>query len=140
VSAARILVIDDSVMDVRLLRLALDLEGEKYELETLTDGEAALQFIRDSRLGLREPEPCVIILDLHLPRHHGLTVLKAIKESPALAHINVVVLTGLANWREQDEIRKLGGVFLEKPTKLADFEDLGREIFAICREGVLVAH
>ena len=42
---AKILLIEDNEADVELLRFALDQQGEEFELEILSDGEAALQFI-----------------------------------------------------------------------------------------------
>jgi len=77
---ARIVVIEDNPADVDLLRYALDRQGEAYELEVLGDGEQALQFVHEHRTGKRDPEPCVIILDLHLPKYDGLEVLRAIKK------------------------------------------------------------
>ena len=93
---ARIVVIDDSSTDVLMLRYALQRFNQPYELEVLKDGEEALRFVDRHRRGDRSPEPCVIVLDLHLPRYGGLAVLRVIKREPALAHIHVVVLTTLA--------------------------------------------
>ncbi len=130
---ARILVIDDSVSDINLLRLAFDLEGEEYVLECLSNGEAALQFVRENRSGSREQEPCVILLDLYLPKHNGLEVLSAIKETPAMAHINVVVLTGSISSSAEKEVQELGGIYRRKPLTLSEFAVLTREILAICK-------
>ena len=71
---ARILVIDDNALDIVLLRHALDQQGEDYELEILSDGEQALQFVHEHRTRVREPEPCVILLDLYLPVYDGMAV------------------------------------------------------------------
>jgi len=81
---ARILVIEDNAYDIVLLRHALDQQGEDYELEILSDGEQALQFVREHRTRAREPEPCVILLDLYLPAYDGMAVLRAIRQAPAL--------------------------------------------------------
>jgi CheY-like chemotaxis protein len=81
---ARVLVIEDNESDIGLLRHALDQQGEKYELEILSDGEQALQFVHEHRTGVREPEPCVILLDLHLPLYDGMAILRAISPSPGV--------------------------------------------------------
>jgi CheY-like chemotaxis protein len=88
-SRPKILAIDDSSTDIELLRFALDRQGEEYELEVLRDGAEALEFIREHRTGTREPEPCVIVLDIHLPMHDGMEVLKAVRLEPALTHIQM---------------------------------------------------
>jgi len=57
---------------------------------------------------VREPEPCVILLDLYLPAHDGMAVLRAIRQAPALEHIHVVVLTAQASPSQEIEIASMG--------------------------------
>ncbi len=78
---AQILIIDDNHGEVQELRGALNQCGEPYELSVLRDGEAALRFVAQHRLAFRQPEPCVIVLDLNLPKHDALAVLAAIELS-----------------------------------------------------------
>jgi CheY-like chemotaxis protein len=129
----KILVIEDSPADVALLRHALNHQGEPYDLEVLTDGEMALRFVNEHRSGTREPDPCVILLDLHLPKYDGIAVLKAIKRAPVLAHIHVVALSGLASPREEAAILSLGGLYRQKPLMLSQCLELAAEILAICK-------
>ncbi len=42
------------------------MQGEDYELEILTDGEQALQFVHEHRTRVREPELCVIQAEVEL--------------------------------------------------------------------------
>lgn len=136
---ARILVVDDNTADVNLLRLALDQHREEYVLAVLESGEAALRFIREHREGLHRPEPCIIILDLHLPRYDGLAILHAIKQAPVLAHIHVVVLSGMASPAEQEKISALGALYRQKPFDLHEYLELGGEILAMCQGASAVA-
>lgn len=131
---ARIVVVEDNPADVTLLRYALDQHGEPYELEVLMDGEQALRFVQEHRSGEREPRPCVIILDLYLPRWNGMAVLRAIKEEPALAHIDVIILTTQTTPGEEQTLLELGvRLCRSKPMNLEGLASLGREIFAICK-------
>jgi len=133
VSTPKILVIEDNSADIFILRHALDTVGEPYELEVLTDGEAALAFVAEHREGAREPEPCVILLDLHLPKYNGLEVLAAIRKEPPLSHIHVLVLTSRASPEEEEQIVILGGVCYLKPTGLPAIKQLASELIAICK-------
>jgi CheY-like chemotaxis protein len=133
VKPAKILIIEDNRADIAILRHALDQQGEEYDLEVLTDGEAALLFVHEHRMGKRAPDPCVILLDLHLPKHNGMEVLGAIRLAPALSHIQVVVLTGLADPKEEADARAMGAIFREKPSSLNQFLQLAAEILAICK-------
>jgi CheY-like chemotaxis protein len=129
----KILMIEDNPGDVAWLRLALDQQGEPYELELLLDGEMALRFVDEHRSGVREPDPCVILLDLHIRKYDGLQVLAAIKQEPVLAHIHVVVMTGLASPRDEAAILGLGGLYRQKPSRLNQCLELAAEILAICK-------
>ncbi len=107
-------------------------------LEILSNGEAALQFVHENRAGTKKPEPCVILLDLHLPKYDGIVILQAIKQAPALSHIQVVVLTGSGSPTQRAEIEQLGALFRQKPMALSEFEAFGREILEICK-GLMVS-
>jgi CheY-like chemotaxis protein len=135
-SRPKILVIDDSSTDIELLRFALDRQREECELEVLHDGAEALQFIREHRTGTREPEPCVIVLDIHLPMHDGMEVLKAVRLEPALTHIQVVVLSSFLSTEKRAEVEQCGAVYRIKPSTLAELLDLATEILALCKQAV----
>jgi len=134
-----ILVIEDNSADVVLLRVALDRIGEDYVLQVLRDGDEAMNFIEDHRAGRRGPEPCVIVLDLHLPRHDGLEILREIKNAPALSHIRVVILTSLASPTEELGVVSLGGTFVEKPADLNGYLKLAEQLMELCRTTEAVA-
>jgi len=136
-SPARILIIEDNPGDVFLLRHALESLGEPFELKILTDGEEALTFVREHRLGLHPPDPCVIVLDLHLPKYDGMAVLRAIKHAPALEHIGVLVLSGVVSSEEMQELLKLDVQrHSRKPSSLSEFQALAEEIIALCKKGL----
>ena len=135
---ARILVIEDNAGDIGLLRYALDQQQENYELEILKDGAEALRFVREHRTGVREPEPCVILLDLHLPIYDGMAILRAIREAPALEHIRVIVVSSQASPIQIAEIADLGALYRSKPSELNKLVEFAAEIIAICKSPVPV--
>jgi CheY-like chemotaxis protein len=130
---AKILIVEDNPADVAWLRLALDQQEEDYELEVLLDGEAAIRFVEEHRAGLRAPDPCVIVLDLHLPKYDGIEVLHAIKREPVLAHIQVVMLSSLPTPGDEATILRLGAFCRRKPSTLDGCLELACEILAICK-------
>jgi CheY-like chemotaxis protein len=139
-SPARIVVVEDNSADVFLLRHALDQHQEAYVLDVLRDGEEAIEFVRRYRALGPEAEPCVIVLDLHLPKHDGTAVLKAIKQEPALAFVHVVALTTLASPKDEREVRALGvRLYRSKPSLIDEWITLAGEILEICHEQTRVA-
>src|SRR5271170_5662940 len=130
---AKILVIEDNSSDVFLLRRALiATAGGNFDLEIAADGERALELIR-SRDDQPELQPCTILLDLHLPKHDGLEILRAIRQNPALAGIPVLVTTNLASPKEADELQRLGVECRPKPADLGQYAKLASDLAGMCR-------
>lgn len=132
-SVSRILVVEDNPSDVNLLRLALAEQGETFELSVCVDGQQALEFVRAQRHNAHDLRPRVAILDLHLPKHNGIEVLRAIREDPALGDISVVVLTSSLRQREASEIEKLRAHCRPKPNMLSELTDLAQHVIAMCK-------
>src|SRR5471032_950263 len=91
----RILLAEDNLNDVELTLTALQECRLSNEVEVVHDGAEALDYIyhRATHSGRGDGLPCVILLDLKMPRIDGLEVLRQIKSDPALRHIPVVMLT-----------------------------------------------
>jgi len=139
-SLAKIVLVEDNSADVFLLRHALDQHAGEYILEVLRDGEEAIEFVNRQRAADKNAEPCVIVLDLHLPKHDGTVVLKVIKQEPALAFVSVVALTTLASPKDEQEVRDLGvRLYKAKPTLVEEWIKLAGEILDICREHIRAA-
>lgn len=137
---ARIVVIDDNPADVLLLQHVLNRLNEPYDLLVLKDGEEALKFVERHRTGGAEPTPCVIVLDLHLPKYDGLAVLRAIRRKPGLAHIQVVILASLATPDEEREMLRIGvRLYQAKPMDLDGLAAVAKEILEICKGPAVAA-
>lgn len=88
-----VLLVDDSPTDVLLVREALDECSRPVRIIVLTDGVAALEYLRRSGGKSDDPVPDLILLDLNLPRLGGLEVLAEIRADIRLKPIPVVVLS-----------------------------------------------
>jgi len=84
-----ILLVEDDEVDVLTVRRALrDLEIEN-ELVVASNGEEALEVLRDAQ----NPVPCLILLDLNMPRMNGLEFLRIVRKENYARGVPVVVLT-----------------------------------------------
>ncbi len=86
VRTARILLVEDDQDHLDVAREILEDEG--YVVESAVDGPEALDKLQDG------PRPDLAVIDLHLPRMDGWQLVAAMRESPRLAEIPVVVMTG----------------------------------------------
>lgn len=84
-----ILLVEDDDVDVMITQRALNELKVTNELIRAVDGEDALEHLRDNN----DHKPCVILLDLNMPRMNGFEFLKIAKADAALRKIPVVVLT-----------------------------------------------
>lgn len=94
----QILLVEDEMSTIELLREALS-EGEReFDLRVCTDGEEALKQLEWNTI-----KPHVILLDLNLPGKSGLDVLREIKSNDSIRHIPVIILT---NSRSPNDVLK----------------------------------
>src|SRR5665213_1952709 len=105
--SARILVVDDVEVNVKLLEAKLS--SEYFNVLTANDGQTALQIAQDER-------PDLILLDVMMPRMDGFETCKRLKADPRTAEIPVVMVTALTE--TADRVRGLeagADDFLSKP-------------------------
>jgi chemotaxis family two-component system response regulator Rcp1 len=117
-----VLLVEDSVGDVRLTREAFKDARVHINLHVAVDGDDAMTFLKRERQYADAPRPDLILLDLNLPKKDGREVLKEIKESPTLAIIPVVILTTSAS--EEDILRTYqlhANCYISKPVDLEGF-------------------
>lgn len=111
----KILVVDDVMVIVNLIKTRLDFLG--YEVEHARDGEEALRKLKVFR-------PDLMVLDMMLPKVNGLEVLQKIKEDDNLKSLKVIILSGKS--REVDVVRgfQLGAKdYVTKPFSLEVLEE-----------------
>ena len=116
------LVVESSASDMRLTMEAFKEAGLTSGLRCVADGEDALMYVRGEGKYAGVPVPDVIFLDLSLPKVSGLEVLKAIKSTPSLMHIPIVVSSGSDDPELVRAVYALNGnCFIRKPSDLTQF-------------------
>jgi len=106
----RVMIVEDDAEMRLLVRRMLDRMGFA-QIYAAKDGAEALP------LALSQ-QPHLIIADYEMPTMHGLQLLKAIRQEPALERTGFIMLSGVAN---EDVVRKAGelgaDVFIAKPVE-----------------------
>jgi CheY-like chemotaxis protein len=106
-----VLVIDDDA-DLRE-SIGAVLSAAGYAYATAIDGVDAMRRLRTERT------PCVVLLDLMMPRMSGFEVRSAMKADPTLSTIPVVVVTGAGPLADR-RAAELESEILQKPIQLRD--------------------
>lgn len=89
----RFLLVEDDADHAELVRRAIKDNRIANELTHVSDAQQAFQMLKQEPPYTDFPRPDVVLLDLKLPRMSGLELLDAIKRTPELSSIPVVVMT-----------------------------------------------
>jgi len=104
---ARVLVVDDTPLNVKLL--VAKLSAEYYVVQSAADGASAIEAIATFH-------PDIVLLDVMMPGMDGFEVCRRVKANKATAHIPIVMVTALSD--ASDRVRGLDSGaddFLTKP-------------------------
>jgi CheY-like chemotaxis protein len=86
-----ILVVDDEPSDTYFLRRALKEAGIPNPVIGCADGEEATTFLESAKFGGQQP--CLIFLDMKMPRMNGPEFLAWIREHQEFADLKIVVVS-----------------------------------------------
>jgi CheY-like chemotaxis protein len=120
----RILLVEDNANDLELAMAAFEENGVGNEVITVRDGTEALDYLhrRGAHSERAAGQPCVIVLDIKMPKLGGLEVLRAIRADEQLKTLPVVMLSSS---REQGDLVRsyqLGvNAYVVKPVDFAQF-------------------
>jgi len=110
--AAKILVIDDTPANVKLLADLLTIKG--YEVATAANGEAGLKRLAEQR-------PDLVLLDVMMPGLNGYEVCRAIRADASTGVLPVMMVTSLDPAQERIKGLEAGADdFLTKPINQAE--------------------
>ena len=117
-----VLLVEDNPADIELVQEAL-LEGQvNFHLNVVEDGDQAIEFLRRQGNYQRSPRPDLILLDLKMPKKHGLEVMAEIKADKDLRRIPVIVLTSSDSPTDILQAYDLqASCFITKPSDLDEF-------------------
>jgi len=108
----RVLVVDDEPDALELLQAFLEAKG--YEVLTASDGEEALQKVKEER-------PHLILLDVRMPKMTGLEVLKRVREIDR--EVGVIMVTAVNEEETGRQALQMGAFdYIIKPLDLKYLE------------------
>jgi CheY-like chemotaxis protein len=119
-----IFLVEDNPDDERLTLRALRRGNLVNEICVTRDGEEALNVLFSL-----ESLPCVVLLDLKLPKVDGLEVLQQIRANTRTRRLPVVILTSSSEERDIVESYNLGAnSYVRKPVEIDQFTEAVRQL------------
>lgn len=123
-----ILYAEDDDDDFLLVKDAFEESGSKVDIRRVKDGEELLSYLL--RQGPYEneqeyPRPCLVLLDLNMPRKDGREALRDIKSDPGLRRLPVVIVTTSRAKEDVFRTYDLGAnSFIRKPIHFNHFVEI----------------
>jgi CheY-like chemotaxis protein len=124
-----ILLVEPNQGDIRLFEENLE-QGKIFNtIHTVSNGEAALDFVNQRGEYEEVPQPDLILLEPQLPGKSGMEVLSELNNEPELKGIPVIVLTSS---EVGQEIVKSHGLeadkYIQKPVEAEEFVTFAKEV------------
>jgi len=124
-SSKPVLLVEDDRIDVMTVRRAFRDLKLTNSLAHAANGEEALAYLRHEE----NARPCVILLDLNMPRMNGVEFLRVVKLDPVLKKIPIVVLTTSRDDQDIIESYKLSAAgYIIKPVDYKKFVEALRTV------------
>lgn len=120
--------VDDDPEELILIEEALLDVGQKIHYEE--NGVDALKFLNKCQV-----LPCLIVLDLNMPRLNGTETLVRLKSNDKFKDIKVVIYSTSVNVIEKDNCINLGAhSYLVKPLSYAETLSTAKYLAALCKK------
>lgn len=120
-----ILLVEDNVADIVLMRRAAVKNKHDIQIETVSDGEKALAYLRREEPYTNAPPPNIVLLDINLPGRSGREILEEIKADAKLRHVPVVILTSSNLPEDIDGMySRYASSYMVKPATPSAFNDM----------------
>jgi CheY-like chemotaxis protein len=113
-----ILQVEDEEADIFLLQFAFKKAGIQSPVQAVMDGQMAIDYLSGTGAYAdreKHPLPCLVLLDLKLPKISGLEVLAWIRQQPNLRSLAVVVFSSSSQPSDLERAYELGAnSFIQK--------------------------
>jgi excisionase family DNA binding protein len=112
----RLLIVDDDSEIVELMTDVLGRDG-RFDIKTASTGY-------DAGIMTQKFNPDLILLDYMLPDVNGNIVCKTIKENPEFSNTRIIIISGVINQIEIDDLLKSGAeAFVKKPFSITELTE-----------------
>ncbi len=110
---ARILIVEDNALNIKLFCDLLDAHG--HETKAVTDSRQALETAQSFA-------PELVITDIQLPHVSGLELIQLLRADDQLAGVPIMAVTAYATSGDEDRAREIGAqAYVAKPISVARF-------------------
>lgn len=129
-----VLYADDDEDDLMLVQEAFASYNASVEVITVSDGTEALRYLKE--LSAVDPAPCLIILDVNMPRMNGKDALKEIRRLQRFEEIPVTLFTTSSLPLDRSFAEKYKAYFFTKPIDVNQMAVIADQFVEHCTDEV----
>ena len=120
----KILLVEDDLIERMKFKKIVSAHDCDVEVMEVENGEEAFTFLEHA-----EQLPCVILLDINMPKMDGLQFIEKVKQNERFKFLPVVFLTTSSNDKDLIQAYELGGAgYMIKPLKYEDYKTMVKTI------------
>jgi chemotaxis family two-component system response regulator Rcp1 len=124
-----ILIVEDNPADLYLIQEALETAHIDANVHSVEDGEEALHFIDRTSADPNAPCPCLLIVDINLPKLSGIEILQQLRKSERCSNALVLVVSSTESTSDRAAMSTYGtNGFFQKPSRVEEFLKLGQVV------------
>ena len=127
----KILLVDDDPEDRAIIQEAMETIEAGDIIHFAENGEQALEILEQ---GVQTAQlPCIVVLDLNMPRLNGTETLRLIRANERLKDISVVIYSTSINPLEKEKCMRLGAnEYITKPLSYKESTFTARKLLDLC--------
>jgi CheY-like chemotaxis protein len=129
-----VLYADDDLDDIQLVQDAFSQYAKNVDLVTVADGLEAVSYL--TNLATDEPAPCLIILDINMPRMDGKEALVKIREMQRFQQIPAILFTTSSQPRDKEFATKYQSGFITKPIDVKQMDIIAGKFIEHCSDEI----
>lgn len=129
-----VLYADDDIDDLQLVQEAFSNYSSNVEVITVTDGTEVLSYLQG--LSDFDPSPCLVILDINMPRMSGKETLMKLRQLERFETVPVMLFTTSSMPMDMAFASRYKAGFLTKPIDVRQMDKITSQFIDHCSEGV----
>jgi CheY-like chemotaxis protein len=129
-----VLYADDDVDDLQLVKDAFEEHSSNVDLVTVKDGVEALSYLKN--IIEENMTPCLIILDINMPRMNGKETLLRLREIKQLESVPVILFTTSSQTLDKKFAQQYNAGFITKPIDTTQLNIISDQFIEHCNEEV----
>ena len=133
----KIILADDDPDDQAIIQDAMELLDTGDVMMFAENGEKLLDLLQRSFTSLSSP--CLIVLDLNMPKMNGTQTLKRLKSDKNFKHIPVIIYSTSINPLEKEKCLLLGAhSFITKPLSYSESKVIAQTFLQFCTKEKII--